>query len=165
MTRRTHVSLRTRQPHALDLEVALDGARLKGRPEVTALDRLVLRGPIPPTPSLDYVAGLFNPRRTKAELPAKLRVRTPSAANVPKLPKQQRFPVASIDLTRPDVALPFGVPPLVSVATLKGLAGGRATDQLLKNTPRGWEFIPDDAMVDLRDRSAEFRLGRLTIFS
>ena len=95
-------------------------------------------------------------------MPARLRNKPP-APIAPLAPK--RFPVAPIDLSRPDVALPFGLPRRVRAATLKSLAGGHATDQLLRKTLSGWEFVEDSSVIDLSDNSVEFRVGRLTIFS
>lgn len=96
------------------------------------------------------------------ELPP-LRRRTP--AHVPGLPAPRRFPVASMDLSRKDVALPYGVGRHVNAATVKAIAGGRRSDRLLKKTPAGWEFVPNETLIDLTDNTQEFRLGRLTIFS
>lgn len=84
---------------------------------------------------------------------------------VPRLAALRRFPVASIDLSRRDIALPFGVGRYMNAATLKRVAGGRRSDRLLKKTASGWEFMENDAMIDLTDASQEYRLGRLTIFS
>ena len=84
---------------------------------------------------------------------------------VPRVGARRRLPVASIDLSRRDISLPYGVPRFVNVATLKAIAGGRPTDQLLKKTESGWEFVPNDMRIDVTDGSQEFRLGRLTIFS
>lgn len=84
---------------------------------------------------------------------------------VQRLRKPRRFPVASLDLSRKDIGVPYGAPKLVNAATVKVLAGGRSFDRLLKRTASGWEFMPDHAVVDLSDASQEYRLGRLTIFS
>lgn len=85
--------------------------------------------------------------------------------HVPLLRAPERFPVASMDLTRRDVGLPYGVPRYVNAATLKAIAGGRFVDRLLKKIRSGWEFVENDAMIDLSDGAQEYRLGRLTIFS
>jgi hypothetical protein len=98
-------------------------------------------------------------------LPTEVRLPFRRTKSVPDLAKPQRFPVASIDLSRADVGLPYGVPRKVNAATLKKIAGGRRSDRLLKKTPLGWEFVADDVMIDLSDSSVEFKLGRLTIFS
>lgn len=84
---------------------------------------------------------------------------------VPGLDPQQRFPISAIDFSRRDVPLPYGIPRHVNAATLKVIAGGRRFDSLLKRTGSGWEFVEDKTVIDLRDGSQEFRLGRLTIFS
>jgi hypothetical protein len=89
----------------------------------------------------------------------------PRPTHVPPLNTPRRFPVASIDLSRREVGLPYGVPRFVNAATLKAIAGGRPFDRLLKKTRAGWEFVPNDTRIDLTDASQEFRLGRLTIFS
>ncbi len=95
----------------------------------------------------------------------RVRPRTRVVTHVPSLQAQGRFPVASVDLSRKDAALPFGIGRYVNAATLKAIAGGRRVDQLLKKTPAGWEFVPNDTRIDLQDSTQEFRLGRLTIFS
>src|SRR5688572_1245868 len=89
-------------------------------------------------------------------------VRITRTGSIPTLPRQRRVAVASLDLSRPDVALPYGVPRHINVATLKAIAGGDLGDRLLKKTMAGWEFMANDAMVDLADGSQEYRLGRLT---
>jgi hypothetical protein len=85
--------------------------------------------------------------------------------HVPAIQAPRRFPVASIDLSRPDVALPYGVPRYINAATLKVIAGGHRFDTLLKKTRTGWKFVEDDAMIDLKNSQQEYRLGKLTIFS
>ena len=94
-----------------------------------------------------------------------VRPRARTVAHVPPLPAQRRYPVASLDLSRPDVALPYGIGRYVNAATLKAIAGGGLLDRLLKNTPAGWEFVPNHTRIDLQDNAQEFRLGKLTIFS
>ena len=94
-----------------------------------------------------------------------IRVRTPQPQTVPTLGEQKRFPVATLDFSKKDVGLPYGVPRRITARTLKQLAGGRWTDQLLRKTSAGWEFVDDSAMIDLADNSVQFKLGRLTIFS
>ena len=94
-----------------------------------------------------------------------IRPLTPQVQRVPQLRKLERFPVASLDFSKEDVGLPYGVPRRISARTLKELAGGGWTDQLLTKTPAGWEFVEDSAMVDLSDNKVQFKLGRLTIFS
>ncbi|HLG56876.1 MAG TPA: hypothetical protein VI485_16175 [Vicinamibacterales bacterium] len=73
--------------------------------------------------------------------------------------------MASIDFSRPDIGLPYGIPRHINAATLKTIAGGRSVDRLLRKTGAGWVFVRDEEMVDLADGSQEYRLGRLTIFS
>ena len=80
------------------------------------------------------------------------------------LPQQQRF-LMTLDFSRAEVRLPFGVPRFVNGATLRAMAGGRPLDQLLKKVGDVWEFVEDDTMIDLTNGSEQFRLGRLTIFS
>ena len=82
-----------------------------------------------------------------------------------ELPSQARFPVASIDLSRKDFALPYGIGRFINAATLKVIAGGQRIDRLMRRTPAGWEFVPDHARIDLTKGRDEYRLGRLTIFS
>ena len=94
-----------------------------------------------------------------------VRPHVPRAGHVPVLAKPKRFPVASIDFSKKDVGLPYGVPRRVTARTLKELAGGRRTDQLLKSTRSGWEFVPDSTMIDLSDNTVVFKVAGLTIFS
>ena len=89
----------------------------------------------------------------------------PKLERVSQPSQRRRFPLASIDLSRRDVGLPYGVPRRVNAATLKRIAGGQRFDRLLRKTTSGWEFVSDDTMIDLQDNSIEFKLGRLTIFS
>jgi hypothetical protein len=98
-------------------------------------------------------------------LPARVNFGQRRVTRVPALQAPRRFPVASIDLSRRDVGLPYGVPRYVNAATLKAIAGGRSFDRLLKKTPAGWEFVNNDTLIDLTDSAQEYRLGRLTIFS
>lgn len=98
-------------------------------------------------------------------LPARVNLGGRRVTRVPPLQAPQRFPVASIDLSRRDVGLPYGIQRYVNAATLKAIAGGRLVDRLLKKTRTGWEFVQNDAMIDLTDGAQEYRLGRLTIFS
>lgn len=90
--------------------------------------------------------------------------RRASVPVVGELPAQERFPML-IDFSQREVRLPFGVPRFVNAATLRAMAGdGRAT-RLLKMVGNTWEFVPDESLIDLDDRSVQFRLGRLTIYS
>jgi len=73
--------------------------------------------------------------------------------------------VASIDLSRKEITLPYGIGRFVNAATLKRIAGGQAFDQLLRKTSKGWIFVLDSERIDLTDNAQEFRLGALTIFS
>lgn len=98
-------------------------------------------------------------------LPASVNLGSRQVTRVPPLQAPHRFPVASIDLSRSDVGLPYGIPRYVNAATLKAIAGGRRVDRLLMKTRSGWEFVQNDAVIDLTDGSQEYRLGRLTIFS
>jgi hypothetical protein len=112
--------------------------------------------------------GLALRGRIGSRAPARLEdvpSRTRVVTHVPSLKAPRRFPVASIDLSRTDVALPFGIGRFISAATLKALAGGSPFDRLLKKTETGWQFVNNDACIDLQDNTQEFRLGQLTIFS
>ena len=111
------------------------------------------------------VASLMPSGAAITTLPAIPRFRSRQVTHVPTLPKQTRFPVASIDFSRRDVGLPFGVPRYVNAVTLKAMAGGKKFDRLLKKMDAGWEFVDNDTMIDLTDGSQEFKLGKLTIFS
>ena len=88
-----------------------------------------------------------------------------NVGEVAALPETERFPVASPDNTKADVALPFGVPRHVSAGTLKRLAGGTAADTMLELINGAWDFVSDDARIDLKDRSRVFRVGRALILS
>jgi hypothetical protein len=94
-----------------------------------------------------------------------VRLHVPRPTHVPTLEKQKRFPVASIDFSKKDVGLPYGVPRKVTAGTLKQLAGGSPADQLLKSTRSGWAFVPDSTLIDLTDNSAIYKVAGLTIFS
>jgi hypothetical protein len=107
----------------------------------------------------------LRPKHTPNIALTNIHVSTQQVTRVPVLAKPRRFPVASIDLSRADVGLPYGIPRWVNAATLKALAGGKPFDRLLKKTPSGWAFVADQTMVDLADKTVEFKLGQLTIFS
>jgi hypothetical protein len=94
-----------------------------------------------------------------------VRPQVPKPTHVPALAKQKRFPVAAIDFSKKDVGLPYGVPRKISARTLKELAGGSRTDQLLKHTRSGWEFVPDSTLIDLSDNAVVYKAAGLTIFS
>ena len=117
-----------------------------------------------PATSMDLTAPvLIRDRAWAAPEPVRPRVRKATA--VVPLPPQQRFPVASLDLSRKDITLPYGVGRFTNAATVKIIAGGRRADRLMKRTTAGWEFVPDDARIDLTDNRQEFRIGQLTIYS
>ena len=80
------------------------------------------------------------------------------------LPEQRRVPV-TVDFSRPDVRLPFGVPRFVNAATLRAMAGGRPFDRLLKKVEDAWKFVKDETMIDLFNGTQLFKLGRITIYS
>src|SRR5262245_33212801 len=65
------------------------------------------------------------PRRAEPAMIQELRVYlgVRDIGDLLNLPGPERFPVASADQTRPDVALPFGAPRLVRAGMLKLLAG------------------------------------------
>ena len=81
------------------------------------------------------------------------------------LSAQDRFPMATVDFSRPEVLLPYGMPSVVNAATLKTMAGATRRHQLLKQVGKEWTFVPDDTLIDLRDRAQHFKLGTLTILS
>jgi len=128
----------------------------------------------------ELLALQLNPPTTRTTA---LEVRAPGASTLPviaqlkrylgvrdlgevaALPEIERFPVASPDNTKTDVALPFGVPRHVSAGTLKRLAGGTAVDTMLELINGAWDFVSDDARIDLKDRSRVFRVGRALILS
>jgi len=80
------------------------------------------------------------------------------------LSEPDRFPI-TIDFSRTEVRLPFGVPQFANAATLRVMAGGRSSDQLMKKVDGVWEFVSDKTMIDLSNSSEHYRLGRLTILS
>ena len=84
---------------------------------------------------------------------------------VSRLPRTSRFPVASADGEHNEVRLPFGVPRFARAVVLKKLAGGRLTDNMLEQKGDEWEFVADDAVIDLLDRSRIFKIGRALILS
>lgn len=84
-------------------------------------------------------------------------------ADFPGLPPVERFPISGVEAA--DVPLPYGVPRHVRAGLLKLLAGGREIDALLERRGDTWEFVDEDALIDLRDRSRVFRVGRSLIFS
>lgn len=86
------------------------------------------------------------------------------ARRLATLPQQRQFPM-TLDFSREEVRLPFGVPRFINAATLRVIAGGRRFDQLLKKVDGAWEFVEDDTMIDLTNSAEQFRLGRLTIIS
>jgi len=96
-------------------------------------------------------------------LPTQRCERPPSLKRLSALPEERRFPM-TLDLSRQEVRLPFGVPRFVNAATLKAIAGAPFA-QLLRKTGSAWAFVADHTRIDLTDSSQEFRLGRLTIFS
>ena len=114
---------------------------------------------------LSPVQDLTTRTRSVAVREMTVRLHVPRPTHVPTLEKQKRFPVASIDFSKKDVGLPYGVPRKVTAATLKQLAGGTLTDQLLKSTRSGWAFVPDSTLIDLTDNSAIYKVAGLTIFS
>jgi hypothetical protein len=124
---------------------------LESRPVVGPLPGDLLRGsvrrPVPALPTLaSSVASPSMPRQ------------------LAMLPKPQRFPI-TVDFSREEVRLPFGVPRFVNTATLKRMAGGSRFDQLLKKVGTTWEFVADEVMVDLTNQREQYRVGRITILS
>jgi hypothetical protein len=43
---------------------------------------------------------------------------------------------------------------------LKLLVGGQRADQMLELRRDAWDFVHDEAVIDLKDRSRVFRIGR-----
>jgi hypothetical protein len=89
---------------------------------------------------------------------------SPHPRQLAMLHDERRFPV-TVDLSREEVRLPFGVPRYVNAATLKTMVGARSLDQLFKKVGDAWEFVDNNVMIDLTDRTEQFRVGRVTIFS
>lgn len=164
-----------RSPHRALEEIALSTGLPAGNPSVhDASSRLTAVMPLPRTKSTTSQAPRFVPKydeRISVPAPRRWRLsdpvepRTRTVKHVSSLPSQKRFPVASLDLSRGDIALPYGIGRYVSVSTLKAIAGGGRFDRLLKKTPAGWAFVEDAEQIDLTNNRQEFRLGRLTIFS
>ena len=117
------------------------------------------------SPNLPALTTLTTRPRSVALSNVTVHPRVPKPSHVPTLPKQRRFPVAALDFSKQDVGLPYGAPRKVTARTLKELAGGSRTDQLLKNTRSGWEFVPDSTLIDLSDNSVVYKVAGLTIFS
>jgi hypothetical protein len=103
-----------------------------------------------PAPVIPMLGALVAPTRPPRRLTA--------------LPEPRRVPV-TVDFSRPDVRLPFGVPRFVNAATLRAMAGGRPFDRLLKKIGDAWEFVKDETMIDLLNGTQLFKLGRITIYS
>jgi hypothetical protein len=158
MTRFTHASLTV--PSPIHLERALSRSQLSASPRLGRVD--LVHEAVPQLVAVP--TGLARPR-VPAAVPAHLRVRTRAVGRLPNLPARRRSPVATVDLSRREAALPFGTPRFVTVAILKRLAGGKGFDRLLRKVGDRWEFVADDVMVDLTDGTQQFKLGRLTIFS
>lgn len=127
-----------------------------------------------PNPQPGSTGTRLKPRHLQVDLPGAGRApislesvqpRTRVVAHVPTLRAPRRFPVASLDLTRKDVSLPYGLGRYATAGAVKAIAGGRRFDRLMRKTGGGWEFVADGTRIDLTDGSQEFRLGRLTIFS
>lgn len=110
---------------------------------------------------------VISPRTPKLPLIAQLQqyLGIRDVGDMSTLPTSHRFPVASPDETTADVALPFGVPRHVRAGMLKLLAGGRRSDTMLELKGDAWDFVTDDSVVDLKDRSRVFRVGRALILS
>ena len=117
------------------------------------------------SPNLPIATTLATRPRSVTLSDVTIRPRVPKPSHVPTLAKQRRFPVAALDFSKKDVGLPYGAPRMVTARTLKELAGGKRTDQLLKNTRSGWEFVPDSTLIDLSDGSVVYKVAGLTIFS
>ncbi len=66
---------------------------------------------------------------------------------------------------RIEVELPPGSPDRVNAATLKRLLGARQTDRILKKTGQAWTICEDDAPIDLRDTTTEYRVGPVALYS
>ena len=118
-----------------------------------------------PTVNLPGRGELTTRPRSVAVRDVTVRPRVPNPTHVPALAKQKRFPVAAIDFSKKDVGLPYGAPRKISARTLKELAGGSRTDQLLKSTRSGWQFVPDSTLIDLADNAVVYKVAGLTIFS
>ena len=153
MARRTSPQLTRFAPREIgalvDTKAVLPPVRVL--PPPTTVGLLAVRQPM--SPQLPLIARLQN----------YLAIR--DVSDVANLPALTQFPVASPDQSKPDVALPFGVPRRVRAGMLKLLAGGSRRDSMLELKGVAWEFVADESLVDLKDRSRVFRVGRALIHS
>lgn len=155
----------TTEQHAVRRSIASSRRLESALATVRQRGEMNLASSVVPLVSVSSYSALVPRRGAVPVLPVDVRLTTRQVRHVPQLAKPRRFPVASIDLSRADVGLPYGIPRHVNAATLKALAGGRRFDNLLRKTSAGWELVSDDTVIDLSHNSAEFKLGRLTIFS
>ena len=98
------------------------------------------------------------------------RTRKSESARLQPLPKPGKYPVRLTDgpLSEFDteVTIPFGFPRFITVLTLKQLAGAEQNDSVFRQMATGtWEFVGEDDVIDLADRSQAYRIGRLTVYS
>jgi hypothetical protein len=64
------------------------------------------------------------------------------------------------------VAVPYGMEKcVVSALTFKALMKAKPKDTLLRSAGNSWVIVPDDACVDLADRTVLYRIGILTVAS
>lgn len=144
-------------------------SRRSPKPRQLSLNRVGREGarrPMTCLTSMPRSHGLAMPGSARLSGPPTIAgINVPRPQRPPSLPNPRRFPVASLDMSKRDVGLPYGVPRVINAATLKRIAGARVGEQLLKNTPGGWVFVSDEALIDLTDSTQEYRVGRLAIFS
>src|SRR5579862_7735070 len=102
MSRKRTVSIAVHQPGRVHLEpITTTGTRTSAVALTSPTPRVTPRRAGVRAPDLQYLVRLLG-GGAKPVLPAKLRVRAPRPSRVPALSKQARFPVSSIDFSRPD---------------------------------------------------------------
>jgi hypothetical protein len=159
-TNNRHRQSRTRKTRSVGLDLALEP---KGALPLTKMSDFALTS----SPKRQLSLSRAHDRQSErvlTNLPMPVHRPEAGVRRVRTLPEERRFPM-TLDLSRKDVQLPFGVPRFINAATLRAIAGGRRSDQLLKKVGGAWEFVEDDTMIDLTNPREEFRLGRLNILS
>src|SRR5688500_7986412 len=81
-------------------------------------------------------------RTPSLPIPALKRAKAKTSWRVSALPSKRPFPIA-LDFSRKEVRLPFGVPRYINAVTLREIAGGGSSDQLMKKVGGAWEFVED----------------------
>lgn len=70
-----------------------------------------------------------------------------------------------IDGKRLEFELPINTPRYTNGATLKAMLGGKSFELLLRKEGQIWEICENDSRIDLLDRTVEFRVGPVAVYS